>query len=95
MGQEDSSRKGCGGKHFTYEQRVKMDTLAGVKWPHGKKVNYAELGRLMDKSRTTVRREFRRGEVENKDSEERRFPVYSAEKGRQEACTRGSQKGPG
>ncbi len=22
MGQEDSSRKGRGGKHFTYEQRV-------------------------------------------------------------------------
>ncbi len=94
MGQEDSSKKGRGGKHFTYEQRVKMDTLARMMWPHGKKVNYAELGRLMDKSRTAVRREFRRGEVENKDSEERRFPAYSAEKGRQEASARGSQKGP-
>ena len=94
MGQEQGSRKRRGGKHFTYEQRVKMDTLARVKWPHGKKVNYAELGRLMDKSRAAVRREFRRGEVENKDSEERRFPAYSAEKGRQEASARGAQKGP-
>ncbi|HPS08247.1 MAG TPA: hypothetical protein PLG22_11990, partial [Kiritimatiellia bacterium] len=94
MGQEESNTKRLGGKHFTYEQRVKMDTLAKLKWPHGKKVNYAELGRLMDKSRTAVRREFRRGEVENRDSEERRFPAYSAEKGRQEASARGAQKGP-
>ena len=94
MGQEQSSTKRPGGKHFTYEQRVRMDTLAKLKWPHGKKVNFAELGRLMGKSRAAVRREFGRGEVENKDSEERRFPAYSAEKGRQEASARGAQKGP-
>lgn len=33
-------------KHFTYGQRVRMDALVRVKWPRGKKVNFAELGRL-------------------------------------------------
>jgi IS30 family transposase len=94
MGQEDSSKKRRGGKHFTYEQRVKMDTLIRVKWPHGKKVNYAELGRLMDKARTTVRRECARGEVANKDSQEIWFHTYSAEAGRLDANARGQDKGP-
>jgi len=71
MGQEDSSRKKRGGKHFTYEQRVRMDTLIRHLWPHGKKINFAELGRLIDKAWTTVRREYARGEVANKDSQKR------------------------
>ena len=94
MGQEDSSRKGRGGKHFTYEQRVRMDALIRVKWPHGKKVNFAELGRLMGKSRATVRREYARGGVANKDSQERWFNAYSAEAGQQDANARGQDKGP-
>ena len=94
MGREDSSRKGSGGKHFTYEQRVKMDTLIRLKWPHGKKINFAELGRLMGKARTTVRREYARGGVVNKDSQERWFNTYSAEAGRQHANARGQDKGP-
>lgn len=94
MGQEDSSRKGRGGKHFTFEQRVRMDALIRVKWPNGKKVNFAELGRLMEKSRTTVRREYARGGVANKDSQERWFNAYSAEAGQQDANARGQDKGP-
>jgi IS30 family transposase len=94
MGQEDSSKKGHGGKHFTYEQRVRMDTLIRVMWPRGKKPNFAELGRLMGKARTTVRREYARGEVANKDSQERWFNTYSAEAGRQDANALGAQKGP-
>ena len=94
MGQEECSRKGRGGKHFTYEQRVRMDTLIRVKWPRGKKPNFADLGRLMGKARTTVRREYFRGEVANKDSQERWFRTYSAEAGRQDANARGQDKGP-
>ena len=94
MGQEDNSKKGRGGKHFTYEQRVRMDTLIRVKWPRGKKVNFAELGRLMGKARTTVRREYFRGGVANKDPQERWFNAYSAEAGRQAANARGQDKGP-
>jgi IS30 family transposase len=94
MGQEDSSRKERDGKHFTHEQRVKMDTLIRVKWPRGKKINFAQLGRLMGKARTTVRREYSRGEVANKDSQERWFNTYSAEAGRQDANARGQDKGP-
>lgn len=94
MGQEDGIKKGGGGKHFTYEQRVRMDTLIRVMWPHGKTPNFAKLGRLLGKSRTTVRREYARGEVANKDSQERWFTTYSAEAGRQDACVRGQDKGP-
>ena len=94
MGQEDSSKKGHGGKHFTYEQRVKMETVIRMKWPRGRKVNFAELGRLMGKARSTVRRECARGSVPNKDTQERWFNTYSAEKGRQEASALGAQKGP-
>lgn len=94
MGQEDSSKKGRDGKHFTFEQRVRMDALAKHLWPHGKKINFARLGRLMGKARSTVRREYARGEVANKDSQEIWFHTYSAEKGRQEASARGAQKGP-
>ena len=94
MGQEDSSRKGRGGKHFTYEQRVRMDALIRVKWPRGKRINFAELGRLMGKARTTVRREYFRGGVANKDSQERWFNAYSAEAGQQDANARGQDKGP-
>ena len=60
MGQKHDNRIRSGGKHFTYEQRVRMDTLIRMKWPHGKKINFAELGRLMGKARTTVRREYAR-----------------------------------
>jgi len=88
MGQKDNNTKKSGGKHFTDEQRVRMDTLIRVKWPHGKKINFAELGRLMGKARTTVRREYARGEVSNKDTEERWFRTYSAEAGRHEGRTR-------
>lgn len=94
MGQENSIKNGHGGKHFTYEQRVRMDTLIRDKWPRGKKVNFAKLGRLMGKARTTVRREYARGEVANKDSQERWFRTYSAEAGRQDANARGQDKGP-
>jgi len=94
MGQEESSIKRRGGKHFTYEQRVRMDTLVRVMWPRGKKVNFAGLGRLMGKARSTVRREYARGEVANKDSQERWFLTYSAEAGRQDANARGQDKGP-
>ena len=94
MGQEDSSKNGRGGKHFTYEQRVRMDSIIRVKWPRGKKVNFAGLGRLMGKSRTTVRREYARGGVANKDSQERWFNAYSAEAGQQGANACGQDKGP-
>ena len=94
MGQKHDNRIRSGGKHFTYEQRVRMDTLIRMKWPHGKKINFAELGRLMGKARTTVRREYARGEVANKDTEERWFHMYSAEAGRQNANARGQDKGP-
>ena len=94
IGQEKSSKKGRGGKHFTYGQRVRMDTLIRMKWPRGKKVNFVELGRLMGKARSTVRREYARGEVANKDSQERWFNTYAAEAGRQDANARGQDKGP-
>jgi len=94
MGQEDGSRKGRGGKHFTYEQRMRMDALIRARWPHGKKINFAELGRLMGKARSTVRREYARGGVANKDSDERWFNAYSAEAGQQDANARGQDKGP-
>ena len=94
MGQEERSIKRRGGKHFTYEQRVRMDTLIRMKWPRGKKVNFAELGRLMGKARSTVRREYARGGVANKDSQERWFNTYAAEAGRQDANARGQDKGP-
>ena len=43
----------------------------------------------MGKARSTVRREYARCEVANKDSQERWFNTYSAEAGRQDANARG------
>jgi len=93
MEQMNITKESRGGKHFTWEQRVKMETLFKVIWPHGKKINFAGLSRLMDKSRKTVRVEYYRGQVVNADSELRKFNTYSAEKGRQIACEKGSNKG--
>jgi transposase, IS30 family len=90
-GRKDSTTKRVGKhhKHLTQAQRDTLDHLAR----HGKHSG-GQMARILGVSASTVSRELRRGRVVNVDSELRERFVYSAEKGRQEACLAGSNKGP-
>ena len=94
MKQAHSDRKRRGGKHFTLEKRVQLETLAKALYPRGKKPNMAELARRLAKSRSAISREFNRGLVINRDSELRQFWCYSAQKGQDQADEAALNKGP-
>jgi len=47
MGQENDVKKRGGGKHFTWEDRVRLETLVRTLYPGGRKPNFADFaGRL-------------------------------------------------
>ena len=91
---ENTTKKSRGGKHFTYQDRVRLETLVRALFPRGRKVCFTRIAELMGKHRTTVSREYRKGLVVNRDSQLREFRTYSAEKGRQAAERAGLNKGP-
>lgn len=90
-GREDSTTERIGRhhKHLTQAKRDTLDHLAR----HGKH-SVRQLAQILGVSASTVSRELRRGRVVNLDSELRERFAYSAEKGRQEACLAGTNKGP-
>ena len=90
----DNSRKNIGVKHFTYEDRVGMETLIRAHWPHGKRIVWAGLGRLMGRSWRSVQREYMRGRVSNKDTYLQEYWAYSALKGQSAADAACADKGP-
>ena len=94
MGQDKNLRKSGGGKHFTWEDRIRLETLAATLYPKGKRPNFAQLGREMGKHGTTISREFKRGTVTLKDSELREFSAYSAQKAQDAADEAALNKGP-
>lgn len=81
-------------KHFTWEERVRLETLDRALYPGRKRVNLSELARKLGRHRSSVSREYRRGTVMNKNSELEQFTVYSACKGQDVADKAGLNKGP-
>ena len=91
--QEKSVTKRRGGKHFTWEDRVRLEALSRELYPR-RKPDFSDLGRRLGRHRTTVSREWRRGQTVNRDSDLREFPVYSARKAQGAADRVALNKGP-
>jgi len=94
MGQEDDDKKRGGGKHFTWEERVRLETLVRALYPGGRKPNFADLAGKLGRHRSSVSREYRRGKAVNRDSQLKEFPVYSARKAQDDAGRAALSKGP-
>jgi IS30 family transposase len=85
--------KRTGVKHLTWEDRNYMETAIRKKYPYGKTVCWAELGRDTGRSARSVRGEYVKGRVTDLGDHLRPYETYSAEKGRQEAERRHANKG--
>jgi IS30 family transposase len=94
MGQAKHRTNRTGGKHFTWEDRIRLETLARTLYPGGRKAEFAELARQLGRHRSSVSREYRRATVMNKNSQLEEFAVYSAHKGRDAATQAALAKGP-
>ncbi|MFT7489765.1 MAG: hypothetical protein ACI9OU_002170, partial [Candidatus Promineifilaceae bacterium] len=94
MEQSNNVRKCGGGKHFTSEERIRLETLDRTLYPGKKNPNFSELGRRLGRHRTSVSREYRRGTVMNKNTQLEEFQVYSAAKGGAVARKAALDKGP-
>ena len=94
MGQRDDVKKRGGGKHFTWEDRVRLETLVRTLYPGGRKPNFADLAGKLGRHRSSVSREYRRGKAVNRDSQLKEFPVYSARKAQDAADRAALDKGP-
>ena len=94
MEQRNDVKKHAGGKHFTYEERIRLEALDRTLYPGKKKANFSELARQLDRHRSSVSREYQRATVMNKNTELEEFPVYSATKGEQIARKAALEKGP-
>ena len=93
MEQKKDARKERGGKHFTWEDRVRLETLARTLSPR-RVPNFSDLGQRLGRDRTTISREYRRGKTVNWDSNLKTFPVYSAQKAQDAADRTALNKGP-
>lgn len=82
------------GKHFNWEQRVKLETLDRALYPGKKRSNISELARQLGRSRSSVSREYKRATVINMNTELEQLPVYSARKGQDAAEKAALNKGP-
>jgi transposase, IS30 family len=94
MEQNNHVRRRGGGKHFTWEERVRLETLSRTLYPGKKTLNLSELARRLGRHRSSVSREYQRGTVINMNSELEQFPVYSARKGQDAADQAALNKGP-
>ena len=81
-------------KHFTYQDRVAMESYIRRRWPHGKRVIWAELGRYMARGWRGVRAEYLRGLVVNVTGELVEYKAYSAVAAEEAARRRDANKGP-
>ncbi len=86
--------RSSGGKHFTWEDRVRLETLDRALYPGKKRANMSELAQRLGRHRSSVSREYRRGAVMNRNSELEEFDVYSAHKGQDAAEKAALNKGP-
>jgi IS30 family transposase len=92
--QEDHDKKRGGGKHFTWDERIRLETLVRTLYPGGRAPNLADLAGRLGRHRSSVSREYRRGKTMNLDSELEEFPVYSARKAQDAADRAALNKGP-
>ena len=94
MGQRDDVKKRGGGKHFTWEDRVRLETLVRTLYPGGREPNFAALAERLGRHRSSVSREYRRGRAVNRNSQLKEFFVYSARKAQDAADRAALDKGP-
>jgi len=94
MEQNNDGRTKRQWKHYNWEERIRLETLCRTLYPGKKEPNFAELGRRLDRHRSSVSREYHRGKVINKNSELEAFFVYSARRGQDKANLLSSAKGP-
>lgn len=94
MRQEDHGKKRIGGKHFNWEERVRLETLVRALFPRGREPDFTRLGALLGRHRSSVSREYKRGTAVNFDGELREFTVYSARKAQDAADRAALNKGP-
>jgi IS30 family transposase len=91
-GNNDKTRRQW--KYFTHEERIRLETLCKTLYPGKKEPNFAELGRHLNRHRSSISREYHRGKVINVNSDLEQFFVYSACKGQDKATAASSAKGP-
>ena len=94
MERKDDVKRGSFGKHFTWEERVRLEALDRALYPGKKKSNLSELARQLGRGRSSVSREYHRGTVTNMNSELEQFFVYSVRKGQDAAEQAALNKGP-
>ena len=94
MEQEDHDKKRGGGKHFTWDERIRLETLVRTLYPGGREPNFADLAGRLGRHRSSVSREYRRGKTVNRDSQLKEFPVYSSRKAQDDADRASLGKGP-
>lgn len=94
MEQKDDDKKRGGGKHFTWEERIRLETLVRTLYPGGRVPNFAGLAGKLGRHRSSVSREYRRGKTLNRNSQLKEFPVYSALKAQDDADRASLGKGP-
>lgn len=94
MEQNKDVKRSSGGKHFTWENRVQLETLDRALYPRKKRAHFTELAKHLGKHRSSISREYRRGTVINVNSELEQFDVYSARRGQDAADKACLNKGP-
>jgi len=94
MGQHDDDKKRGGGKHFTWEERIRLETLVRTLYPGRREPNFADLAGKLGRHRSSVSREYRRGKTVNRNSQLQEFAVYSATKAQDDADRASLGKGP-
>lgn len=94
MEQMNHVKRRGGGKHFTWEERVRLETLDRALYPGKKKINLSALARELGRHRSSVSREYKRGSVMNMNTDLEQFSVYSARKSQDEAEKAALNKGP-
>ena len=94
MEQTQNVKNDGGRKHFTSEERVRLETLDRTLYPGKKNPNFSELARQLGRHRSSVSREYRRATVINRNTQLEEFAVYSAAKGDAIARRAALGKGP-
>ena len=94
MGQEDDGRKRRGGKHFTWEDRVRLEAFLRALFPRGRAPDFTRLAGLLGRHRSSVSREYARGAAVNLTGGLVPFRAYSARKAQDAADRAALNKGP-
>ena len=94
MRQDNCTKNHAQGKHFTRDDRIRLESLDRALFPGKKKPNFTKLAEQLAKHRSTLSREYKKGIVMNKNSQLEEFPVYSAQKAQHAADEAALNKGP-